>query len=1067
MVTGPWSLVPDYWSLTTGGVAVSCEYRRRKFLGLVLARGAGGVAAGNALPTEVAALERIYQQAYDAHAARQQAQREQGERGEQELKPVRSQDLENKRKTRLLFAHMLRMGVQLPVHSPTGLPRAEAQAGYAALWDELKTRMATSDEARAGSPELIPSALRQLDALRSTSGTQGTVTSATATASFQSAQSAQTPQWVGPWLQTPEEAGASGASGAADPSYDPDGYDKEGYDREGYDRAGAHRYGYDRQGFNRDRYDRKGYDASGRDRHGYDREGYAKDGYSRAGFDKEGRDRQYYDWMGFDRAGFDRSGYNKYGYNRSGFDKHGYDKEGYNKKGYNRRGYNRQGLDAQGVDRFGYDGQGFKDGYDKHGYDAGGRDPGGYDGDGYDKEGYDRAGFDSNGRGRAGNIHPWWAPDAQGYYGDGYDAYGFDHDGFDAGGADGRDRWGFDRQGFNELGRDRDGYNKEGYNTSFLDREKYTQAGFDAQGYDRLGYNARGQDRSGFSITGYDKEGYDRQGIDRWGRDRNNRDAKTGRQYKNPPHNKSGFDKEGYDRWGFHRDTGLTAAGSNYAGWVYDPATKKCHDPGEPSRSMQNGFYQDGNGVQWHRPRWQTRLQWDPSVAPRWDPRAPMSWEQYARVNGTHDATRRTYEARLNRQPNLEERWRSARAKYDAGATSGGVPMRCPRCGQFTGYKAHQCPAFGDRAVTVYSSGLGRREGHPDYLRPGDEYGDKGVHIDTRQTMDGCSALPNAGGPFANGHSDANPRRAHGVDERDPAYSTGGYNRSGYDQDGFDRFGRDRRHRDMEGYDAEGYDWLGRDRDGYDRYGRDRNGYNRAGVRRPRSLNDLAGDYSAPGMEGDVLANEGVRRLYSQVATSLAGKPRQVVFQEGGGFATDMQGTIYLDPYPLGREAPLVYNAAVVMEGLQHEMGHELETPLDTFKRVLEVASSPQRVEGLDAGRPLVKQIYNIVEDGRMERRISLLPGVAEYLAVGCKLQPRWDEQVGMSEDGAKRSPAVPLAHEVQGALLYEALPYYQVRPEVLEAMTPKARALFEELRPIVHQGVFVRPKTLTGPACR
>jgi hypothetical protein len=138
------------------------------------------------------------------------------------------------------------------------------------------------------------------------------------------------------------------------------------------------------------------------------------------------------------------------------------------------------------------------------------------------------------------------------------------------------------------------------------------------------------------------------------------------------------------------------------------------------------------------------------------------------------------------------------------------------------------------------------------------------------------------------------------------------------------------------------------------------------------------------------------------------------------------------------------------MEGLQHEMGHELETPLETFERILDLASSPQPVEGLDGGRGLVKGIYNIIEDGRMERRISRLPGVAEYLAVGCKLQPRWDERVGEE---------VPLSHEVQGALLYEALPYYQVRPEVLDAMTPTARALFEELRPLVHSGVFGEPE--------
>ncbi len=1030
---------------------MSCEYRRRKFLGLLVSGGvSGGPAPGapsEGAAAQVSALERIYQQAYDAARAR----REEEQLWTRTQGPTRttSQELENRRKMQLLFGHMLRLGVPLPVHSSSGLPKPEAQAGYAALWDALKTRIA-EDGHRSPSADISrPS--------RSTRGANTTNTGAVAaapimrqlstgdsvlatTTSTSGPGDTQSKGWVGPWL----EVDGDGTNG---PSYDQDGYDREGYDRQGYDRAGRDRYGCDRSGFNIDGYDRSGYDATGRDRHGYDREGYDRDGYNRRGFDKEGRDRWGYDWMGFDRAGFDRSGYNKYGYNRQGFDKAGYDKEGYNKKGFNRRGYNRQGLNANGVDRFGYDAQGTKGGFDKQGYDSAGFDTDSYDRDAYGKDSYDRAGYDRRGRDRSGNVHPWWVPDADGYYGDGFDQYGFDRDGYD---ADGRDRWGFNRQGLNERDRDRNGYNREGYDASFMDREKYNQAGYDGQGYDRLGYNMHGRDRTGYSLTGYDKDGYDSKGVDRWGRDRNNRDARTGRQYKNPPYNKSGFDKEGYDRWGFHRDTGLTADGRNYAGWVYNPKTKRCHDPNDSSRSMPHSHYQDGRGVQWQRPKWQTRVEWDPSVAPKWDPRAPMTWEEYARVNSTHESVRRSYEARLNPQPNVEQRWQTARANYDPTATSGGVPMRCPQCGQFTGYKAHQCPSFGNRAVTVYRSGLARREGWADYFRPGEDYSDKGVHADTRQTMDGSYPTPNAYGPFANGRSDANPRRAAGVEERDPAYSTGGYDRWGYDEEGFDRFGRDRRGRDEEGYDKDGYDWLGRDRDGYDRHGHDRNGYNRAGIKRPRSLHDLAGDYATPGMDGDILANEGVRRLYSQVASSLAGTPRQVVFREGGGFATDMQGTIYLDPYPLGREAPLVYNAAVVMEGLQHEMGHELETPLDTFKRILEISNSPRPVEGLDAGRSLVKDIYNIIEDGRMERRISQLPGVAEYLAVGCKLQPRWDEQVG---------EGVPLAHEVQGALLYEALPYNQVRAEVLDAMTPKGRALFEELRPVVHRGVFGSPE--------
>ena len=1041
---------------------MSCEYRRRKFLGLLVSGGGVGNVEASALSAQVASLERVYQQAYDAARARR----------EQAGQPVSSPliEQENRRKTRLLFGHMLRMGVPLPVHSASGLPKAEAQAGYAALWDALKARIVPSTSAfqqpappsssQSSSGQLVASV--QLLAEAGASGTAGA--------------SDPTRGWTGPWL----------APGDG-PLHDQEGYDTEGYDRQGFDRTGRDRNGFDRSGYNADGFDRSGQDAGGRDRQGYDKEGYDKEGYNRRGFDKEGKDRWSYDWMGFDNSGFDRTGYDKHGYNRTGFDKHGYDRQGYNKRGYDRRGYNRQGIDANSVDRFGYDAQGMRAGFDKQGYDPAGIDSDGYDRDGYDVEGYDRNGYDRTGHDRSGHVHSWWTPDDSGYYGDGFDQYGFDREGYDDEGPEGRDRWGFNRQGLNERDRDRDGYNREGYDSAFLDREKYNQAGYDAQGYDRLGYNmhglgAPGTDPSSFSITGYDKDGYDRKGMDRWGRDRNNRDNKTGRQYRTLPYNKSGFDREGYDRWGFHRETGLTADGRNYAGWVYNSKTKRCHDKADPSRSMPHNHYQDGHGVQWQRPRWQTRVEWDPSAAPKWDPRAPMSWDDYARVNGatgsmssmgatgirgagsqgTHEAVRRSYEARLNPQPNIEQRWQSvrggrsgmaARANFDPQASLGGVPARCPQCGQFTGYRTHECPAFGNRPVTVYRSGLARREGQPDYLRAGDDYSDKGLHADTRQTMDGCYLTPNAYGPLANGYSDANPRRAEGaegVEERDPAYSNGGYNRFGYDQDDTDRLGRDRRGRDEDGYDRAGYDWLGRDRDGFDRHGHDHNGHNRAGVKRPRSLHDLAGDYETPGMEGDILSNEGVRRLYSQVASSLAGKSRQVVFREGGGFATDMQGTIYLDPYPLGREAPPVYNAAVVMEGLQHELGHELETPLDTFKRILDIAESPQPVEGLDGGRRLVKTIYNIVEDGRMERRISQLPGVAEYLAVGCKLQPRWDEQVGEK---------VPVSHEVQGALLYEALPFYQVRPDVLDAMTPKSRALFEELRPIVHQGVFGEPE--------
>jgi hypothetical protein len=43
-------------------------------------------------------------------------------------------------KTILFFETGLRMGVTPPVHSQTGLPKADSCRGYAALWDELVRR---------------------------------------------------------------------------------------------------------------------------------------------------------------------------------------------------------------------------------------------------------------------------------------------------------------------------------------------------------------------------------------------------------------------------------------------------------------------------------------------------------------------------------------------------------------------------------------------------------------------------------------------------------------------------------------------------------------------------------------------------------------------------------------------------------------------------------------------------------------------------------------------------------------------------------------------------------------
>jgi hypothetical protein len=202
-------------------------------------------------------------------------------------------------------------------------------------------------------------------------------------------------------------------------------------------------------------------------------------------------------------------------------------------------------------------------------------------------------------------------------------------------------------------------------------------------------------------------------------------------------------------------------------------------------------------------------------------------------------------------------------------------------------------------------------------------------------------------------------------------------------------------------------------------------------------------------VEGDPIANEGTRRMLGGICSALTGKRRNIVFKEGAGFATDLAGTIYLDPYPLGKHKPLAANLAVMTAGLEHELGHELFTNPDHWRKVLEVAGSAEEapVEGLDErGRQIISHIYNIIEDGRMEREVSLTyAGAAEHLALGCQLQPRWDETVGEGIDPQ---------HQVYGAMLYTALPYFKVKPAVRAAMSKEARALFEELEPVVRRGV-------------
>lgn len=245
-------------------------------------------------------------------------------------------------------------------------------------------------------------------------------------------------------------------------------------------------------------------------------------------------------------------------------------------------------------------------------------------------------------------------------------------------------------------------------------------------------------------------------------------------------------------------------------------------------------------------------------------------------------------------------------------------------------------------------------------------------------------------------------------------------------------------------FNADGYNARNRDKYGYSRWRTDQFG-------RPVSrklLTDAAREFILP--ETDPMSNAEMEEHWGRVASAVAGHDCRVKLRPGG-FATDMKGTIYADPYPLGKDADPRYNLLVTKAGIYHEIGHELTTPPGHWKTILNIAKGKEKVAGVGrGGRKLITKMYNIVEDGRMERDMATrFPGVAETLAASCKVQPRWHERVG---------PGVPLADEVIWPLLYTALPFFKVRPEVRAAMSPEGRALFEDLEPIARKGALGTP---------
>ncbi|MCX7756123.1 MAG: hypothetical protein N2117_12910 [Anaerolineales bacterium] len=646
--------------------------------------------------------------------------------------------------------------------------------------------------------------------------------------------------------------------------------------------------------------------------------------------------------------------------------------------------------------------------------------------------------------------------DADGYMPDGYHLNGFDRNGWD---ESGRNIYGLSRDELlipqqidnaaravvyyhvlrpNRVNSTRISLDIEGFSPEDGFRPHNGEEAFD---HDRFGFDRRGF-RGGRSWTGYDENGLDASG-------------------------KPAPERKGYDAWGYERKTGLTAPDAqgvryNLIGWVYDPASGDCYNPQNPSQRMK------------HEGSWGYSTKYKKVVLKR-----------------SYIPTEREIKARLrNPAIHLEEQraggytlcvygalnWHEAEALATRNSVVGrylrseersnvvpdahylGIRLRCPYCGQFTGAKPHHCPNFGEKVIVTYDRNvIALRKGT--YAYPESEYTD--VIDETTKHGDGHIPENNPAKLFAlikqsdwrfnfTPFSTLMEYEWKKEDDETAVLLVAARSPLGENYDP-----------DYHGGRFAGFHW----KSGLDKSGRDLFGFHYLSGRRPDGIHheDLKAAVKVRQMMAESrellekagkTAKDMLEATYSRIATSIAGAPRSVRIAEEGGprpgmFWTDMKGRIQAERYPL-QNTPLsneLNNLIALKAGLYHELGHEEDTPVGVFRRVLGIANGEEEVEGLPkSAAGLVAEVYNILEDGRMERaQAKRRRGVANLLAACAAIEPRWDEQVGEN---------IPVSHQVMGMMLYRSLPFFRVRPEVFAAAPERVRKLYLEVEPLVDRAM-------------
>lgn len=202
------------------------------------------------------------------------------------------------------------------------------------------------------------------------------------------------------------------------------------------------------------------------------------------------------------------------------------------------------------------------------------------------------------------------------------------------------------------------------------------------------------------------------------------------------------------------------------------------------------------------------------------------------------------------------------------------------------------------------------------------------------------------------------------------------------------------------------------------------------------NLKDLPMDESEYADEVD---NEFVRGRMENVARVATADDVRITF--GSGFHTDMNGTIQLDPYDPGPDAPPEDRIIMMQGGLEHEVCHELYYDKAAFEEL-------QNQVRQDSDRAPVAYLNNILADGHDEWRHKLSrPEAYEIIAA--------HDTLFCDHNGSGRWSFDPDNQDtwtqVTGAMLYRALPYYQV-PE--DKLSDEARDIYHEVAPRVDAAV-------------